>query len=323
MPDSNSNSQLSGVPDPTYGYSFEQLLEVPTPARPEGFTELWEQWYNEALWVNPVPRLRDTGKHIKDWRVYDLSFQSTNEFRIEGWALVPRLGNIKRGFVVGHGYGGRSGPDEHLPFEDSVLLFPCARGISRSATKRMSSNPVWHVLHNIQDRDRYVFRGCVEDVWLSVSSLIQLFPEVAGRIGYLGISFGGGIGTIALASDKRVSKGHVNVPSFGNQLLRLTLPSFGSAGSVQVFAKKHPGVAERTLPWFDAANSALDITIPMHCACALSDPMVAPPGQYSIYNSLPGEKELFVLKAGHSEYEGQEQQETELLQELDEFFATL
>ena len=73
----------------------------------------------------------------------------------------------------------------------------------------------------------------------------------------------------------------------------------------------------------DAANSALDITIPMHCACALSDPMVAPPGQYSIYNSLPGEKELFVLKAGHSEYEGQEQQETELLQELDEFFATL
>ena len=140
----------------------------------------------------------------------------------------------------------------------------------------MSSNPVWHVLHNIQDRDRYVFRGCVEDVWLSVSSLIQLFPEVAGRIGYLGISFGGGIGTIALASDKRVSKGHVNVPSFGNQLLRLTLPSFGSAGSVQVFAKKHPGVAERTLPWstrqIPPSISRSPCTAPVHCPTPWSRP---------------------------------------------------
>jgi len=59
----------------------------------------------------------------------------------------------------------------------------------------------------------------------------------------------------------------------------------------------------------------------MHFVGALADPAVAPPGQFSIYNAKPGEKKLFVLKAGHMEYPTQAQQETELLQELETFFA--
>lgn len=323
MQSTSSNFEPGPPSDPSYGYTLQTLLEVQAPKGPDGYSEQWETWHREALWVNPAPRLRDTGRHIRNWRVYDLTYQSTGQFKIEGWLLVPRLGNVKRGFVVGHGYGGREGPDSHLPFDDAVLMFPCARGISRSATQKISSNPVWHVLHNIQDRDRYIFRGCVEDMWLAVSALLQLHPEVKGHIGYLGISFGGGIGTLALGPETRVARAHLNVPSFGNQPLRLKLPSLGSVASVQRFARKHPGVAERTLQWYDAATSARNIGIPMHCALAAADPMVAPPGQFSIYNALPGEKQLFVLKAGHTEYPEKKTQETELLQELETFFATI
>jgi len=61
----------------------------------------------------------------------------------------------------------------------------------------------------------------------------------------------------------------------------------------------------------------------MHCACAKFDPYVAPPGQFAIYNAIPGEKQLYILDAGHYAYTKQAQQQRELLAELDEFFAPL
>ena len=51
--------------------------------------------------------------------------------------------------------------------------------------------------------------------------------------------------------------------------------------------------------------------------------MVAPPGQFAIYNAVPGEKALFTLQAGHFEYPGQVEEERRLLQEVHQFFARL
>ena len=83
---------------------------------------------------------------------------------------------------------------------------------------------MWHVLHDIQDRDRYVHGGCIEDIWVAVTAAQELFPSAANRIGFMGISFGGGIGAMALAFEERIQRGHLNVPSFGNQPLRMCLP---------------------------------------------------------------------------------------------------
>jgi len=61
----------------------------------------------------------------------------------------------------------------------------------------------------------------------------------------------------------------------------------------------------------------------MHVAAALFDPVVAPPGQFAIYNALRCPKELFVLDAGHFEYPARIEQERRLLQSLELFFASL
>jgi cephalosporin-C deacetylase len=171
--------------------------------------------------------------------------------------------------------------------------------------------------------DRYILGGCVEDVWLAVSALLSLFPDLAGHLGYLGISMGGGIGALALAWESRISKGHLNVPTFGHQPLRLRLETNGSARSVQQFYRTHKKMTLKVLRYYDAALAAKRIKIPMHCACATFDPCVAPPGQFSIYNALNCEKHLFILEAGHHSYANQVQQEFELINQLDDFFASL
>ena len=309
--------------DPTYGYSLEQLLAVKPPKEPQGFDDFWQSRYQKALTIVPLPQLQLIHKDKQGWQVFALQYTSTDNFPIRGWLLLPSSGVIKRGFIIGHGYGGREEPDYHLPFTDAALLFPCFRGLALSAQASISSEPFWHVLHNINLKDRYILGGCVEDVWLAVSAMLSLFPSLAGHLGYLGISFSGGIGALALAWESRISKGHFNVPSLGHNPLRLRLATLGSAQSVQQFYRSHKKMTLKVLRYYDAALAGMRITIPIHCACAKFDPCVAPPGQFAIYNALPAQKQLFILDAGHHNYTNQAQQEQQLINELDAFFASL
>lgn len=309
--------------DPTYGYSLQQLLAVKAPKEPKDFDSFWQTRYQKALTVTPQPQTRIINGNKLGWRIFEISYTSTDDFTIRGWLLLPGSGVIKRGFIVGHGYGGRNEPVFHLPFKNAALLFPSFRGLALSAQPAISSEPYWHVLHNINQVDHYILGGCVEDVWLAVSALLHLFPDTAGHLGYLGISFSGGIGALALAWERRIARGHFNIPSFGHHPLRLRLATRGSADSLQKHYKSHKKQTLKTLRYYDAALAAKRIAMPIHCACALYDPCVAPPGQFAIYNALAEKKQLFVLDAGHHNYPDQSQQEQELLNELDAFFAPL
>jgi len=309
--------------DPTYGYSLEQLLKVETPKEPKYFDDFWRARYEKALGVMPLPQINDTNQNRSGWRVFRINYCSTDNFPIRGWLLLPESGEITRGFVIGHGYGGRYEPDFHLPFKDAALLFPCFRGLALSNRPPISTEPNWHVLHDIDRLDKYILGGCVEDLWLAVSALLRLFPQLQGHLGYLGLSFGGGIGALALGYEPRIARGHLNLPTFGHHPLRLRLETLGSTKSMQNFYKSHRKLTLKVLRYYDAANAAKRITIPMHCACAQFDPCVAPPAQFAIFNALGGEKKLFLLDAGHHNYPNQKQQELELIKQLDTFFKPL
>ena len=288
--------------DPTYGYGLEELLAVSVPEEPEGFVRFWKARYERILGVEPNGQLRDTGRRLGGCKVMDLSYQSTEGTRIGGWALVPE-GTISRGLIVGHGYGGRQGPDLSMPMDKTVYFFPCMRGFDRSRVSGIPEIAERHVVHGIEDKDNYVIGGCVDDLWIAVSAMLELFPAVKGRLGYFGGSFGGGLGALMLPWDDRVVGGHLGVPTFGQQPLRVELLSSGSAQGVREYVKRNPGIAEKTLPFFDAAVAMRHVKVPVHFSCALFDPFVCPPGQFAVYNGTPERlRTLFVLTAGHHDY---------------------
>jgi cephalosporin-C deacetylase len=309
--------------DPAYGYSLNQLLNVEPPNEPTDFDKFWQSRYQNALTLAPQPRTQIIDKNKLGWQVFEINYYSTDDFSIRGWLLLPVAGVIKCGFIVGHGYGGRDGPDFNLPFKEAALLFPCFRGLGLSKHPTISSDPYWHVRHNIDQVDRYILGGCVEDLWLAVSAMLELFPTIAGHLGYLGISFSGGVGALGLAWEQRISRGHINVPSFGHHPLRLRLESLGSAHSIQQYYRNHKKHTLKVLRYYDAALAAKRITMPMHCACAVFDPCVAPPGQFAIFNALPKKKQLFILEAGHHSYPNQHKQDKALIDELELFFRPL
>jgi len=307
--------------DPTYGASEDDLRSIPAPEPPSDYEVFWQPRYEAVLVIDPAPEIEEEGTE-GDHRKFQIRYQSAGGVSIRGWMLVPRGGVAVRGFVIAHGYGGRTAPDTHLPFRDAVLFFPCLRGLALSRLPRVPSDPYGHVLHGIESRETYIHGGCVEDVWCGVSALLKLFPELNGRIGFLGISFGGGIGAMALAWDPRFARAHLNVPSFGNHPVRLRCPTVGSGEAVRTYAARRTDPMP-TLAYHDAATAARRIQIPVHCALAAFDPAVAPPGQFSIFNGLAGERKLFHLQAGHFPYPGAEEEERELLRDLERFFGTL
>lgn len=306
--------------DPGYGYSIEDLLSVTAPKAPDDFADFWRQRYQRTLQFIPDYTLNDCGQ-FQGYHIQDISYTSTAG-QINGWLLTPENQPVKKAIVVGHGYGGREQPDYHLHLPETALLFPCFRGLSRSRCPQFPSQPDQHVLHGIENRDDYILGGCVEDLWLAVSVLIQLFPQAANAIGYMGISFGAGIGALALPWDDRIKRGHFNVPTFGQQSLRLILPTAGSARSVQQYFKTHHHVLD-TLVYYDAAIAAGFAVQAAHFAVALFDPVVAPPTQFAVYNSWAAEKTLFILEAGHFDYPGYASQEQQLLFELRYFFGDM
>jgi cephalosporin-C deacetylase len=307
--------------DPTHGLGLDQLRAITPPPAPPGFDDFWRARHARALAVDPRPRLSESGSSHPDWHVRDITYLSTDDFPIGGWLLLPRAGRVRRGLVVGHGYGGRDQPDFDIPVEHTAVLFPCFRGLSRSRRPPISSDPGWHVLHDIHRPERYILGGCVEDLWVAVSVLTRLHPEIEGRVGYSGISFGGGIGAIAIAFDTRIDRGHLAVPTFGNMPIWLTLPTVGSGRSVQNHQKTH-GDLSRTLSLFDAATAATRIDRPMLVAVARFDPAVAPPCQFSVANALPASKhhETVILDAGHFDYPGREEQHALLSARIGRFF---
>lgn len=308
--------------DPTYGMDLDALLSIKPPEPPSDFVTFWQTRYNYVRGFSPRIEITEHDRPVHGFNVADVAYESTRGATIHGWLLTPENGEVKRGMVVTHGYGGRDGPDFDIPVEEAALFFPCFRGLACSVQAPYSSDPAHHVLHDIDSRDKYILGGCVDDIWLAVTVLHNLFPTVRDHTGYCGISLGGGIGAIALPWDKRIQKAHFNVPTFGHQQLRLELETLGSGAAVQQYAKTHKSVT-KLLQYYDAAIAARFVQQPVHIAAALADPYVAPPGQFAIYNALEGPKELTVLHAGHCDYPQRTEQTRDLIQTLSAFFTDL
>ncbi|MEO3764012.1 acetylxylan esterase [Streptomyces sp. B8F3] len=310
--------------DPTYGYDLDRLLAVPAPDAPSGFQEFWRSLYAEARCTRVAPRLGTRAGTIgrrEAVAVHEVAYTSLDGRRIGGWLTLPADGQVRQGCVVTHGYGGREGPDPALLPPGTAAIWPCLRGQgARSLQPDLPSDPAAHVLHGIASRRSYVHGGCAADVWCAATALAELVPATGRRLTYVGASFGGGIGALALPWDDRFAAAVLNVPSFGNHPLRLTLPCTGSGESVRRHHAVHPEVAD-VLAYFDAATAARRIGIPVHVGAALFDPAVPPPGQFAVHNALPGPKKLHVLTAGHFGHAGQAAEEADLLAAQRHFLA--
>ena len=286
--------------DPTYGYDRAALLAVGLPPRPDDFETFWRETAEETARAPLCLEVTQLESSDPGQRLERVDFDTWGGYRIGAWLTSPASGEPECGAVVGHGYGGRSGPDPDLPMPSVAAIFPCAPGFSLSARAGLPDTSDRHVIHGIESRTSYILRPSVAAVWSAATALLTLYPTVADSLFYLGGSFGGGLGALALPWDRRFVRAHLGVPTFGHHPIRLQCPSVGSGEAVRQYHAAHPEI-ERVLATYDAATAASFIEIPVLVSPALADPAVPPPGQFAVANALRN-RELFILSAGHMPY---------------------
>ncbi|MBA2481657.1 MAG: acetylxylan esterase [Planctomycetes bacterium] len=300
--------------DPACGCSEAELLAIAPPSAPPGFDAFWMDAF--AIWarlekkLTYVPLPSPSSRHA----LVRVDADAWEGIRIGAWLVAPVSGKVVRGVVVGHGYGGRSGPDLREPEPGTAIIYPCAPGFDLSARVDLPSVSDQHVLHGIATRDSYLIRACVASMWSAASVLMDRYPGIT-HLSYEGGSFGGGLGALALPWDARFHSAALIVPTFGHHPWRLRCPSIGSGEAVRRYHRDHPQVME-VLAFYDAATAAARIRIPTLVAPARFDPAVAPPGQFAVANALVHRK-LLVLSAGHFAYPAQAQEEASLRAAID------
>jgi cephalosporin-C deacetylase len=273
------------------------------PSPPADLASFWTTRLRRATAVEVGPRILADEIVAPDVRRLRLEYTSTDDVTIGAWITLPADGVVDRGIVRVHGYGGTAEADViHPDLPRTAVIWPCARGLGElSLSPALPAAAPEHVLHGIESTATYIHGGCVEDVWCAIDALEELVPGVAGRIDLIGGSFGGGIGIMATAWDPRIRSAVVDVPSFGDHPVRVTIPCEGSGEAVRLRWLDDPAVLD-VLAYFDAASCARFIDVPVLIAPALSDPFVPPAGQWSIADALPDSKQVFPLTAGHVAY---------------------
>ncbi|HEX8237650.1 MAG TPA: acetylxylan esterase [Abditibacteriaceae bacterium] len=307
--------------DPTYGYSQAQLQQIRPPSDiPHDFDEFWRATFAESSAVPLQLKTEPAASPGAGWTMNIVRYNTLGGMRVGAWVLAPTDAScIRRGFVVGHGYGGRAAPQWPLPLDDAAYIFPCAPGFDLSAAPNLPNNAAQHVVFGIASRDTYLLRACVASLWAAATVLIELYPAVATSLSYSGESFGGGLGALMLPWDERFRRAHLVVPTFGHHPLRLQCPCVGSGEAVRELHAQQPGIIHM-LRYYDAAVAAQHITTPTLCVPALFDPAVPPPGQFAVANALSGEHEIFILSGGHFDYIGQEEERQQAQQRFQKWF---
>nr|WP_314840619.1 acetylxylan esterase [uncultured Microbacterium sp.] len=291
--------------DASYGHTLDSLRTVEPAPPPAGYAERWSGWRADARAMDAAPIALSTSS-IEGRRVDLVEHSGADGIRLRAWLVHPREQPARVGVVHGHGYGGRDAPDLARVTDDAVALFPVARGLGAlNAGVGAPAARDEHVLAGIDDPETYVLGLCARDLWLAADALTALADEAGGGalpLYYIGESFGGGIGALAMPWDDRFVGATLVVPSFGQYDERLAVRCLGSGEAMRRHVADHPAARE-VLRWFDASTAAGFLRIPVRVEAALWDPFVPPQGQFAVARAV-ADLELAVIPAGHAEHPG-------------------
>lgn len=297
--------------------AFEPKEIKPAKGCPDDFHSFWMSAQKTARAIPLDARMEaDEKRTNEDFEWYRVSFATVNERRVYGWYVLPRAAARPLPLTVqvpGAGLGSWSFTPS--PRKDCAVLFmtvfpwePWGDGNwQRANYKRMLEGFA----------ERYGYDGSYYSAGMSESREAAFYyPVILGidravdwiaerpeidreRIGYYGISQGGGFGLYLAMLNKSISRFVVNVPAFCD--LQGDLIGRQICVSKSFYDYRDPATAEaarRWAPYFDAANFAQYIRKPIRFVAGRSDWICPPASVCAAYTVCASEDKAILIEDG-------------------------
>ena len=285
-----------------FGYEPEKIV---SPADPQpDFDEFWQRAKAELATVDPQFNLiRIDSLCTEKHNVYLLEMRSLGNALIRGWYRVPVKPGRYPAIMQVQGYSSVMVPS-YVNYGDDVIGFGLNIRGHGNSTDDVNPGFPGYILSNLEEREKYIYRGAYMDCVRAVDFLCSR-PEVdASRIAVEGASQGGALtfATAALNND-RIAVCAPQVPflsDFRDYFKVAIWPGNEFVELIDQQKKMTWDEAFYTLSYFDIKNLAHMIKAPMLMGVGLMDEVCPPHINFAAYNLVTAEKKYLVFPyAGH------------------------
>jgi cephalosporin-C deacetylase-like acetyl esterase len=273
----------------------------PTGVKPADFEHFWQNTKAELAKVAPKFKITPLPKKNTDNRdVYEIQFQSLDNYTVRGYMTVPKTKNKDRKFSVLLGLPGyQVSVDPMLGLDDDLVIITLdvrGQGNSRDGINTRRDE---YISYRVEDRNKYVMRGVIMDCVRCIDFIYSRPNLRHDNILVTGGSMGGYLALAVAGVDKRV-----NLCSAQNPILCDIRGLVGETdwpiSAFKKYVATQPGLTMdkvlSNLDYFDAKNFAPDITCPTLVGIGLLDPFAPPNTEFAAYNLIPGKKHMMVFK---------------------------
>jgi cephalosporin-C deacetylase len=287
-------------------FGIKPELITSTHQKPADFDAFWQKAKDDLAKVNPhyqvtlMPAMSNTVCNV-----YLVQMQSLDNITIRGWLTEPVSNNPNKKFAIVLGLPGYQidlSPIMTVGDPDLAFLTLNVRGQGNSR-EFINTRHDEFVIHNIEDKNKYVMRGVVMDC-LRAMDFIYTRPEInQDHVFVKGGSMGGFLAIATASLDKRVNLCSAQSPIFADirsLVNRVTFP----ITSINIYLKTQPGLLldkiMDNLDYFDVKNFAPNVKCKFMMSIGLLDTYVPPTNDYAVYNAMFTQKKIMIFKdRGH------------------------
>ena len=282
--------------------------------RPDDFDAWWDAQVAKLAREVPLdPQVeRVPEESTKDFDFYRISFATFGR-RVYGFMSVPtdrsKAPYPVRFTVPGAGWGSysnvmRGDPDAISVFVGVHPFAPGGRGWDTPEMKakydamNAEANAKWGTQYSqagiSASREEYFFYPVILGINRVVDWVAARDDVKASDFTYNGYSQGGGFGFYLTALNRHFTRAVMHVPALADTLGCLAGRASGWPTVIERQREENRAAALRNAPYFDAANFASRITIPVRVAVGFADTTCPPCAVYAAYNAIASKDKAIV-----------------------------
>lgn len=286
------------------GYAPERIVQsVPRPA---DFVSYWRGEQARLEREVPLdPRMEKVEERSQgEFNFYLISFATFRGKRVYGALTEPKAPG-KYPFLFTVPGAGPSWSEPGMPTEPGMIravinIHPQPVPKDMEAAKKCYPGGDYPIAGILKSREEAYYH----DVWLGIDRAVTYLVKRANvdrtRVLYTGGSQGGGSGLALMALNGAFTRGFVGIPAITD----VNGCEIGRTSGWPRFLErtKMAEAARRNAPYFDGANFAAMIRIPIRVSAGLADTTCPPTAVYSTFNALAS-KDKAILESpgvGHS-----------------------